>query len=564
MQKIITTLVSIVFLVILNANNSNAQSIQWIRDAGSTPFSANENGTAIASDENENAYVLGHLSIDSYFSGVFVPAHEDGCLAKYNSMGNLQWVKTFGGPGFVDIQETSIKVSTVDNAIYVCGSFRTQFANPTITFDTISYSYFGNSRHGFLAKYDLNGNIQWMKHGGGQGLGVGFNDIDIDDHGRIVVVATVSGTNFFDAQTLTFDGGILLRYLPDGTQIDLIQLNDISAIHQEAREVEVAPGTGNIYIGGAFFDSITLNGFTANSSAFNIFEIKLDSNLICRWLTTGGGSNSTFINGLALDASENSYMTGVASGDSVKFGTQIFNGYTTTDNEIITLKTNSSGTPIWLRHGGSIKNDFALDIVTDEIGNSIITGYLGGNTASASFDTIQVLIFTQSAHCFLARYDVFGNIIYARVMGGGSDDTGSGLAIANDSTFYFTGTAQSSAPWDTIQYIPCCLNPNLVIAKFSDEFNSFSSGINEIKISGFSLFPNPFQSEINLEFNLSSSSNISFIITDLTGRIVKIISTQLFHQGKNNVTINLEELNKGFYFCHLLSKGEMNTTKMLK
>lgn len=551
-----------IIMMIANIFKSDAQSIQWIRDAGSTPFHNNEHGTAVDADANENSYVLGHLAIDSYFSGLFVPAHEDGCLVKYTALGSVQWVRTFGGSGFVDIQESAIKVS--DDAVYVCGSFRTQFANPTVTFDTISFTYAGNSRHGFLAKYDLNGNIQWMRHGGGTGLGAGFNDIDLDDQGRIVVVGTVDGTNDFGTQSLTYDGGILIRYLSDGTLINLIQLNNGSAVHQEAREVEVAQGSGNIYVGGPFYDTISLGGFSVSSSAFSVFELKLDTSLTCQWLTNGGGTNGTWVNGLAIDGYENSYLAGHASGDTVKFGTQYFNGHTAFDDEVITVKLNSSGVPLWLRHGGSTQNDEAWDIIADAYGNTVITGFLGGNVLSASFDGIQVPIFTQSAHCFLARYDPNGLIAYARVMGGGSDDAGLGLALANDSTFYLTGTAQSSAPWDSLLYVPCCPDPNLIIAKFHDTFNSLSTGIIEHGTSIFSCFPNPFSSSTILEFNLPDTKNISIAIIDVTGRIVKNISTKNLQSGKNTITIDLTEFNDGIYFCQIISDAKSNSILLNK
>ncbi len=565
MKQIFTTLFSGIILSIATPQYLQAQSIQWIRDAGSTPFSAYENGTALDVDANENVYVLGHLAIDSYFSSFFVPAVQDGCLAKYDAAGNVQWVRTFGGPGAVDMQQAAVKVSPADNAVYVCGAFRTQFANPTVTFDTISFTFNGSSRHGFLAKYDLNGNIKWMKHGGGgTGFGAGFNDIDIDDEGRIVVVATVDGTILLDTLSLTFDGGILLRYLPDGTLTDLIQLNDTSAIHQDAREVEVAPGSGNIYVGGAFFDNISLNGFSATASAFNIFELKLDSNLTCEWLSTGGGSNGTFIYGLAIDDNENSYLTGLASGDTVKFGAHYFNGYTMFDNEIITLKINDAGTPLWLRHGGSTANDESLDIIADANGNTVITGYLGGNVLFANFDTIQVPIFTQSAHFFLARYNPDGLITYARIMGGGSDDAGFGLALANDSTYYVTGTASSSAPWDTILYSPCCLDPNLIVAKFHDTFNNISTGISELSKKEISIFPNPFLLSTTLQFNLSDAKNASIGIFDVTGRSVQNISTRELQQGENKIAIDLSKLNSGIYFFQVKSIDNMRTIKIVK
>ncbi len=471
-MKLIYSSFLFLYIGIFTPSNVKSQSIEWMRDGGSTPFSANDLGTAVATDGNGNSYSLGHLAIDSYISGLFVPAQQDGFLAKYNGSGVIQWARTFGGPGFVDIQEASVKVSPIDGAIYICGAFRTQIANSTVTFDGISFTYAGNSRHGFLAKYDASGNIIWMKHGGGTGgLGVGYNDLDIDDQGRIVVVGTADGTNVFDTQTLTYDGGILMRYLPDGTLENVMQLNNTTAEHQEAREVEVAPGTGNIYVGGAFFGTIALNSFTANSAAFSAFALKLDVNLNCQWLSNGGGTYSTYIRGLAIDSNENIYITGNASGSTVNFGPHSFTGNTATDNEIITVKFNPQGVPQWLRHGGSIRNDEAWDIISDASGNTIITGFLGGNILFANFDTVQVQLFTQSKHCFVARYDTNGNVVYAKRLGGGSDDVGLGLALVNDTTFYLTGTTWGSAPWLNWNYVSCCRDPNFFVIKFNEASN---------------------------------------------------------------------------------------------
>jgi hypothetical protein len=479
----------------------NAQSILWMRDAGSTPFSANERGDAVDVDADGNAYVLGHLAIDSQFSGLQVSAVEDGCLAKYSTFGVVQWVHTFGGPGFVDIQETAVKVSTMDNAVYVCGSFRTQIANPTVTFDTISFTFAGNSRHGFLAKYDLNGNIQWMRHGGGPGIGAGFNDLDIDDQGRVVVVGTTDGTNTFDGQTLAFSGGLLARYLPDGTLADLLPLNDGSAVHQEAVSVEVAPGSGNIYVSGAFFDVITLNGFTATATPFSVFVLKLNEALTCAWLSAGGGNSATYGSyprGLAIDAAENCYITGNASGGLVSFGPHTFTGNSESDDEVFVVKYDTSGAPQWLRRGGSIRNDEAFDILSDALGNTIITGLLGGNIPFAEFDGIQVDIVSQSTHCFLARYNPNGTIVYAERLGGGSDDVGAGLALANDSTFYLTGTTWGSTSWLNWNYQSCCLDPNLFIAKLSDTFNDLTTGVPVAHVASLLLRPNPANDHLDI------------------------------------------------------------------
>ncbi|MBK9537307.1 MAG: T9SS type A sorting domain-containing protein [Flavobacteriales bacterium] len=489
-------------IVPLLITRSNAQSIAWMRDAGSTPFSAHERGDAVDVDTDGNSYVLGHLSIDSQFSGLPVNAHQDGCVAKYDMAGAVQWVRTFGGPGFVDIQETAVKVSTADNAVYACGLMRTQFANPTVYFGTDSFTYNGNSLHAFLVKYDLNGNFQWMRHGGGAPYGARFNDLDIDDQGRIVAVGSADGTNVFDGQTIISNAnkGVLARYLPDGTLTDLVQLAD-SANSQQATAVEVAPITGNIYVGGGFWGELQLDGSSVNAPTSSTFILKLDDALTAQWITAGGGNNTTYgswLEGLAIDAAENSYITGECSGDTVTFGAHTFIGHTFYDDEVFTAKLDPNGVVQWLRRGGSEQNDEAFDIIADGQGNTVITGLLGGNIPYAEFDGIQVDIVSQSAHCFIARYDANGQIIYAERMGGGSDDVGFGLALANDSTFFLTGSTWGSSSWLNWNFVSCCADPNLFLAKLNNTFNQLSTEVREFSAGALFLLPNPAHDRVKI------------------------------------------------------------------
>ncbi|MBK6777433.1 MAG: T9SS type A sorting domain-containing protein [Flavobacteriales bacterium] len=534
--------------VILLAFQAKSQSIQWMRDAGSTPFSGNEHGDAVDTDANGNAYVLGHLSIDSQFSGLPVQAHQDGCIAKYNTLGVVLWVRTFGGPGFVDIQETAVKVSTADNAVYACGLMRTQFANPTVYFGTDSFTYNGNSLHAFLVKYDLNGNFQWMRHGGGTPYGARFNDLDIDDQGRIVAVGSADGTNVFDGQTIisTANKGVLARYLPDGTLTDLLLLAD-SANSQQATAVEVAPVTGNIYVGGGSWGELQLDGSSVYAPTSSTFTLKLDDALTAQWITAGGGNNTTYgswLEGLAIDAMENSYVTGECSGDTVTFGAHSFIGHTFYDDEVFTAKLDPNGIVLWLRRGGSEQNDEALDIIADAQGNTVITGMLGGNIPYAVFDGIQVDIVSQSLHCFIARYDANGQIMYAERMGGGSDDVGFGLALANDSTFYLTGSTWGSTQWLNWNYVSCCADPNLFIAKLNDTFNDISTGSLEITERASGLWPNPASGML---FIHSARVNMPVEVFDALGQ--RIISTR-------TGIIDVSAWSEGIYFVRVKGRTQ--------
>ncbi|MFZ1686840.1 MAG: T9SS type A sorting domain-containing protein, partial [Flavobacteriales bacterium] len=379
------------------------------------------------------------------------------------------------------------------------------------------------------------------------------------DQGRIVAVGTADGTNDFDGQMLTFDGGILARYLPDGTLTDLVQLNDISAVHQEATAVEVAPGSGNIYVSGAFFDSISLNGFGASAVPFSVFVLKLDDALTCQWLSYGGGNGNTYGSyprGLAIDAAENSYITGNASGDVVSFGPHSFIGNSEFDDEVFVVKYGTGGTPQWLKRGGSIRNDEALDIIADAQGNTVITGFLGGNITFADFDGIQVDIVSQSSHCFIARYDANGQITYAERMGGGSDDVGSGLALANDSTFFLTGTTWGSTPWLNWNYVSCCLDPNLFVAKIHDTFNDLSTAVVGSAVGRIGVYPNPCMDELFIAGGAVKSGHV--LVLDATGRVVIHLSMPM--RG----SIDVSALPAGSYSVQVSSASDRRAARFVK
>ncbi|MBK7555097.1 MAG: T9SS type A sorting domain-containing protein [Flavobacteriales bacterium] len=363
-----------------------------------------------------------------------------------------------------------------------------------------------------------------------------------------MAVGSADGTNVFDGQTIisTANKGVLARYLPDGTLTDLLLLAD-SANSQQATAVEVAPITGNIYVGGGFWGELQLDGSSVYAPTSSTFTLKLDDALTAQWITAGGGNNTTYgswLEGLAIDAMENSYVTGECSGDTVTFGAHSFIGHTFYDDEVFTAKLDPNGIVLWLRRGGSEQNDEALDIIADAQGNTVITGMLGGNIPYAVFDGIQVDIVSQSLHCFIARYDANGQIMYAERMGGGSDDVGFGLALANDSTFYLTGSTWGSTQWLNWNYVSCCADPNLFIAKLNDTFNDISTGSLEITERASGLWPNPASGML---FIHSARVNMPVEVFDALGQ--RIISTR-------TGIIDVSAWSEGIYFVRVKGRTQ--------
>jgi len=72
---------------------------------------------------------------------------------------------------------------------------------------------------------------------------------------------------------------------------------------------------------------------------------------------------------------------------------------------------------------------------------------------------------------------------------------------------------------------------------------------------------NPFQSNISLEIDTDLSQNVSIIVTDVTGRIVKRLNPSLY-VGVNSIDINASELSKGSYYLGIT--GQKEFIKLLK
>lgn len=526
---------------------SSAQSIQWFRDGGApTGISNYEQADAVAVDDQGNAYVTGWVQGYSEFDAISVTVVRDCYIARYDPAGTVQWVSTFGGPSnSMEVMARRIKVDP-NEGVYVCGHLTSMPLDSIAVFGADTVFMGGYEVHAFLAKYDLNGNFLWVRHGGGEPYGALATDLDIDDQGNIVVVGELRYTSTFSGQTITNttfrDQGLLLKYAPDGTLLSHTTFASNSS-YVRLRAVEVAPISGDIHLGGEYGGTVDFNGATVTATGTGpVFVAKLNNSGQGQWVV-GGSNNSPgygiSVAGLAIDAFGNTYVAGGAAGTNVQFGTQSFTGPDPYTAEVYTAKVNAAGVVQWIRHGGSIRSDEAYDIITDDVGNSVISGFLGGNILTAEFDGTVIDILSQEAHCFLARYDPDGNLAYARRMGSGNGESGRGLALVGDSAFYLCGITSGTTIFDTLTNVACCWENNLYIARFADEFQSTSLGIGDDAVpvqTSHLAYPNPARDRITLN-KVASGTTVEFF--DALGQ--RVFTTR----GRS---IDVSAWSEGIYF----------------
>jgi hypothetical protein len=167
------------------AKLNSSGDIVWAKQISGLEW---ENALSIVPDGNDNCYVAGYFTATTNFGGSNLTSsgNEDVFLAKYSPTGSLIWVKSAGSNNDYD-NAKSVTIDAIGN-VYITGYFtRTAtFGNGTITSNNIS-------RDVFVAKYNSDGNILWVKQAGGPDTDQG-NSIVVNAENTIMVCGFFRGT----------------------------------------------------------------------------------------------------------------------------------------------------------------------------------------------------------------------------------------------------------------------------------------------------------------------------------------------------------------------------------
>lgn len=80
---------------------------------------------------------------------------------------------------------------------------------------------------------------------------------------------------------------------------------------------------------------------------------------------------------------------------------------------------------------------------------------------------------------------------------------------------------------------------------------------------GMSIYPNPIVNDATIRFNLDETSDVTYQIYDLSGRMVTKVSLGKYPQGTHNVNFNVSNLNAGTYIIRVQTGETSETTKIL-
>lgn len=322
-----------------------------------------------------------------------------------------------------------------------------------------------------------NVNLVWAKQIGAA-LGEYCQSVAVDASGNVYTTGFFEGTVDFDpgAGTVSLTAaGLFDVYV---SKLDaagmFVWAKRIGGVSADVESSSIAiDASGNIYTTGVFAGTADFDpgAPTVNlSSAVNgaIFISKLDAFGNFIWAKNFGGALKSSGASIAVDASGNVHTTGYFEGTAdFDPGVGTFN-LTSAGSDIFISKLDVLGNFVWAKNiGGGGGFNEGNGLAVDVLGNVYTTGDFEG---TADFDPGAGTFNITSnglADIFVSKLDVSGNFVWAKNMGGNSDDFGFSIAINATGNVHTTGQFSGTADFD-----PGAGTVNLVSAGSNDIFIS--------------------------------------------------------------------------------------------
>lgn len=359
------------------AKYSPSGVFQWVRTGGGD---MGDYAHGMTVDAAGNVYIAGEIDGDSYFGTTFVdanPGTDDIVVAKYNTNGDLLWVKDFGGYHRDDARGIAVDGS---GNIFIVGVFRNAAMFGSITINAASTDV----DDAFVAKLDPNGNPIWAKQIGGAGDDTG-KGIGVDAAGNVYVTGGFMGTATFGSTTVVgsstdFRDMYLAKFDNNGA---LQWVKKTDGTYDEVGWGIAVDALGNSYVTGEYHADpyFGTQQLIAHGNG-DAFVVKYDAAGNMLWASTFGDDLVDRARGVAVGAGK-VYITGQYGG-TVTHGSSTITAKDSSDIFVAAFDANTGAAGWVVRTFGTADTYEPLGyeagnaIAADASGKVYVTGsYLG-------------------------------------------------------------------------------------------------------------------------------------------------------------------------------------------
>lgn len=259
-------------------------TLLWATDLGG---GGNDKALGISYDAAGNTYVCGRYTGVAYFGTQAISGFGDIDIfvTKLDPNGNVLWVRNAGS---ADRDEAlGIKCDALGNA-YVCGMYHDGATFGSTTLAAPKPSGGGSYMDMFLAKYDKDGTLKWVKNGGGDYDDVGWS-VTMDNAGKIFVAGEFNADgNFGGTHVYTVgNADVFVACYNSSGAVQWVQKGGGKLID---RARGIACDGENLYISGQFGGTASFGSYPATAAdSSDIFVASLTNNGAFRWAMAAGG-----------------------------------------------------------------------------------------------------------------------------------------------------------------------------------------------------------------------------------------------------------------------------------
>ena len=373
------------------ASPPKSYDVEWVRQFGT---SENDSCSGVTIDHAGNVYVCG-ATLGSLggprFGGLDVFA------AKYDSAGDLQWIRQFGSD---DGDESGgISADALGN-VYIAGSTWGSLGGPKV-----------GVTDAFISKCDLEGNVLWTRQLGTGTYNAGHG-VSTDGLGN----AYISGY-MHDPRVSRW--GFLGKYDSAG---ELLWTRQLSSALCNGTGVS-ADGLGSVYVGG-YAEGLLGEPGAGHTDAF---LGKYDSGGDLLWIHQLGTGPPDYGTGVSADGLGNAYLCGYTYGS--------LGGRNAGNEDAFLSKYSSDGDLLWTHQFGTSAIDLSYCVSADGVGNVFVCGETTGSLGTINAGGLDG---------FVARFDAAGNLAWIHQFGTDGDEQAFGVLCDGLGTVYVTGRTKGS------------------------------------------------------------------------------------------------------------------------
>lgn len=544
-------LLSLGFLFSSILHTTASPDHQWSRSFGGTGF---DQAHSVVVDAWGNVIVLGSFEGTINLGGddLVSSGSNSICIAKYDSHGAHQWSHGFGTTlGF----GTTVMAVNPAGVVYMAGSFM-----GTVNFGGGDLVTDDSETDIFMAVFDADGLLQGNFQAEGTGS-ANCRGIAIDNQANVFLAGEFTGTLDFGMGEMESSGWgsdiYLGKWSYSGTPIWSKRFGNEP--NDGVSGIAVDPA-GSVILVGESYGSVNFGGDDLFGTDGMMYLAKFNGAGDHLWSQAYEGTINEGIEAVTTDRFGGVLVTGWFHGE-IDLGGSIFSGGE--EDEVFLAKYNAVGYHVWSRMFGGVEDDHGLAIATDTLGNVCLTGYF---ETTAGFGG-PPLVSNGGNDIVIASYGPDGTHLWSHGLGSGySSDAGLAVALDGLSHPIVAGQFGNSVDFG---------GGALVSAGFDDGFlakyHQFISDVPATDSKYFALldaYPNPFNPQTTIAFDLHQRGPVFLRVFDLAGRLVKeLIGGESYAPGRQEATWNGTDdtgrhVAAGAYF-YRLEAGRFSETKRL-